>query len=120
MGNVRLLLRIGLGITFLYASISALISPQDWIWYIPDLVTGVFPAGPLLFIHSIFELILGIWLLSSWKGFYAAFLSAVDLFIIVLANITIFSVVFRDVGLLFAALALLASYSAEKLNSKKK
>jgi len=110
MSQAKLLLRVGLAFVLLYASISALISPKDWVWYVPEWMGKILPANILLLIHSISELAIGIWLLVGWKGFFPATLAAMDILVILLINLGIFSAVFRDVGLFFAALALVFLY----------
>jgi uncharacterized membrane protein YphA (DoxX/SURF4 family) len=110
MTDPKLLLRIGLAFVFLYAAISSLISPADWIWYIPQWMQRIIAPEPMLMVHGIFELVLGVWLLSGWKTFYAAAIAACDLLAITLFNIQILSVVFRDVGLFFMAASLASLY----------
>ena len=108
------LLRIGLASVFLYAALGSLLSPQDWLWYLPDWILKIAPAEPLLMSHALFELLLGVWLLSGKKTMYAALLAAADLLIIVLSTLSIMDVVFRDVGLIFAALALATLHKERK------
>ena len=100
-------LRIALAFVFLYASISSLLSPGDWIGFIPDWMAKIPPGADLeLKGHASFELLLGIWLLTGKMGFYAAVVAGLDLLAITLVNINVMSVVFRDVGLALAAAAL--------------
>ena len=101
-----LILRLGLAFVFLYASISSFLFPQNWVWFIPDWITKIIPAEPMLMAHASFELVLGIWLIYGRKLFYAACIAALDLTAIMLPNIGIFDTVFRDVGLLTSAIAL--------------
>ena len=112
-----LLLRIGLAITFLYASVSSLLWPEAWLWYIPVWLQNLLPSQIQLTVHAIFELTLAIWLLTGWKTFYPALLYALDLLIIILLNISAMDVIFRDFGLLFAAgsLAILSKPRAKQL-----
>src|SRR5256885_15060619 len=98
MREAKIALRLGLSFVFLYASVSAFLSPNDWIWYIPDWIQKIAPAILLLHIHSATELILGIWLLIGWKSFFSAVFAAADLLVINLFNISILSVVFLDIG----------------------
>jgi len=109
MDNARaaeLLLRIGLAFVFIYAAISALVLPDAWIGFYPEFVRGIIPDQVLLYSHSFAEIILAFWLLSGWKTFWAAGLSAVWLFGIILGTLGIFLVTFRDVAIFFSALAL--------------
>ena len=100
-------LRIGLAFAFFYAALAAYFDPNSWIGFFPDFLRNAFPSSILLNGFSIFEIILGLWLLSGrflfWSGLAAAG---------VLAGITVFNfrlmdIVFRDVSLFFAALSLI-------------
>lgn len=104
-----LLLRAGLSIIFLYASISALKNPQDWVGYLPSLLRDNFDAKALLHVFSVYEVLLALWLLSGKYTRYAALLCAATLAGIVAANFSLFAITFRDIALIFAALALAAA-----------
>ena len=106
MKSVDRLLRIALAFPFLYASISSLLSPKDWLWYIPDWLATRVPPEPLLLGHGFLELLLGLWLITGKKTYYAAIAAAIDLTGATVLNIQTFTVVFRDVGLVAAAVAL--------------
>lgn len=101
----QLLLRLGLAFVFLYAVISATLSPLNWIGYFPTWAR-IFPEDLLLKMFSAGELVLAGWLLSGWKLSYAALGAALLLAAITLSNLTLLDVTFRDVGLVAAALAL--------------
>ncbi len=104
----RLCLQIGLAFIFLYAALSATLRPNDWIGYLPAYLDSFLPREILLKIFSLLELVLAIWLLSSFKLFWAAVTATLVLVGITFTNLTIFDVTFRDVGLIFAALALVS------------
>ena len=97
-----LLLRIGLAFSLLYAAISSFITPSSWIAFLPTFLK--FTA--ILHIFSIIEIILALWLLSGKKLFYGAGLTSLALFGIVIANIGSLDIIFRDITILLAALAL--------------
>ena len=101
-----LLLRIGLGVVFLYASISSFTNPQDWVGYFPKFAKDFVPVGTLLHIFSVYEMILAVWLLSGKFIQQAAVLVVLTLSGIVLFNFSLLAISFRDIGLIFAALAL--------------
>lgn len=103
-----LLLRVGLSIIFLYASISSLKNPQDWVGYLPQFLRDAFDETALLHVFSMYELLLAVWLLSGKYVRYAALLCAATLLGIVASNFSIFAITFRDIALIFAALALAA------------
>ena len=99
-------LRIGLAFVFIYVAVSAFFNPESWIGFIPGFLGSSVTRGYLLFSHEITNLVLGLWLLSGKKTFYAALVACVVLAGIVLTNLNSFLIVFRDVGLFFAAVAL--------------
>jgi uncharacterized membrane protein YphA (DoxX/SURF4 family) len=109
---VPLFLRIGLATVFVYAAVSSTVSPGDWVGYLPGILTAAIPAELLLKFFSVYEVILAVWLLSGVHVRYAGLLAAVTLAGIVLSNITLFAISFRDIGLMFAALAL--AFSEER------
>ena len=101
-------LRTGLASVFLYASIAAFLNSLDWVAFFPPWVESIGPRETFLFIFSSLELVLGFWLLSGRKLFYAAALSAAILAGILLTGPNLLDVTFRDVGLFFSSLALMA------------
>jgi uncharacterized membrane protein YphA (DoxX/SURF4 family) len=101
-----LLLRLGLAFVFAYAAINSLLYPNDWVGYLPHGLTIVIGATVALVLISIYQLVLVVWLLTGKKVRYVAILCALTLAGITVANIGVFAITFRDVGLFFAALAL--------------
>ncbi len=99
-------LRVALSVPFLFAAIDATLQPEAWIGFMPSFLQNLFPMALLLGAFSLYELGLALWLLSGWKTKYAAALSSVTILAIVIANITVLEIVFRDIGLLLAAIAL--------------
>lgn len=104
----QLLLRIGLAIVFLYASISSIKNPLTWIGYLPTFLRNgsTASATTILHIFSVYEIVLALWLLSGKYVRYAALLCAATLVGIVFSNSSLFAITFRDIALAFAALAL--------------
>ena len=101
-----ILLRLGLAFVFFYAAIASFTSPDDWIGFFPMFVKNILPAQFLLTAFSLYELILGFWLLSGRWPVLSAALSALSILGIIVFNFGAMDIVFRDVGLFFAALAL--------------
>ena len=99
---VSFLLRIGLAFVFFYAAISSLLFPENWIGFFPSFLK----LNWILFLFSVYEILLGLWLLSNKYVFYASIISALTLFFIVAFNLTLFDLVFRDVAIFFMAVAL--------------
>jgi uncharacterized membrane protein YphA (DoxX/SURF4 family) len=100
------LLRIGLGVVFLYAGISSLQHPLEWVGFLPMFLTKIVTATTLIKIFAIYELGLVLWLISGKLLRYCALLCALTLAGIVLTNPTQLITTFRDIGLACMALAL--------------
>jgi len=119
MVNVKLvsfLLRAGLAIVFLYAGIASLVDPVSWTGYIPPWFREIIPAETFLFLHSVGEIILALWLLSGKRAYEAAIVSALAITAIIIFNLNLLDIVFRDVAILIMATALAAlSKSKQKL-----
>ena len=97
-----LFLRVGLAFSFFYVAIASFVNPTAWIGFLPR----VLQSDGMLVAHAVFEIVLGLWLLSGWKMFYASIVSAVVILGIIVFNFGAFDIVFRDVTILFAAIAL--------------
>ncbi|HEY4964194.1 MAG TPA: hypothetical protein VIH90_05855 [Candidatus Saccharimonadales bacterium] len=102
-----LLLRIGLASVLLYASISAFKTPSDWIGFLPHILTSRFPGHILIGFFSVYEMLLAFWLLSGYYIKYAAILAALTFSGIILTNLKLLPLTFRDITMVFAALALI-------------
>jgi uncharacterized membrane protein YphA (DoxX/SURF4 family) len=105
----QLLLRLGLATVFLYAAISGTLNPKEWVGYLPSLLTDHIQAELLLKFFSVYELALAVLLLSGLYVRYVGLLCALTLIGIVVSNVGLFAISFRDIGLACAALALAAS-----------
>ena len=101
-----LLLRVGLAFVFLYAGIASLQQPLEWEGYVPHVVSSMLGITNGLRVIAIGEIILGMWLLTGKYAKYAAAVSALMFAGIILVNLNQLLITFRDIGLLFAALAL--------------
>lgn len=101
-----ILLRVGLAVVFIYASLSSFKNPQDWIGYLPHFAREQVSATTLLHVFSVYEMFLALWLLSGKYVKPAAALATVTLTSIVLFNFSLFAISFRDIGLIFAGAAL--------------
>ncbi len=103
---ISFFLRVGLAIVFLYAAVAAFLDPNSWIGFLPSPLRAMLPAQALLTAFSIYEIILALWLLSGKKTYYAAILSGLTMLAIIVFNMGALDIIFRDVAILFMALAL--------------
>lgn len=105
-GLVSILLRVGVALAFLYAASASFVTPTSWIGYFPEFLRRLVPAEILLPLFSIYEVLLAFWLLLGKKTVYAAGLAALSLSTIVIFNLGALDIVFRDVPIIFAVMAL--------------
>ena len=103
---ISFFLRVGLAVVFLYAAISSFLNPLSWLGFFPLWLRNIIPDTVLLFTFSIYELILSLWLFSSWRAYYAALLSGLTLLAIIIGNIGALDIIFRDIAILLMAVAL--------------
>ena len=101
-----ILLRFGLAFVFFYAAIASYLSPNNWIGFFPMFVKNILPSQFLLTTFSFYELALGFWLISGKWPVISAGLAAASILGIIVFNFGAMDIIFRDTGLLFAALAL--------------
>ncbi|PIR89416.1 MAG: hypothetical protein COU07_00760 [Candidatus Harrisonbacteria bacterium CG10_big_fil_rev_8_21_14_0_10_40_38] len=101
-----LLLKIGIASVFFYAGIASFLDPLSWVGYFPHWLRDLFPEALLSTGFSIFEIALALWVLSTWKTKYAALVSTFTLVGIIIANMNLIDILFRDLAILFSSLAL--------------
>ncbi|MDB5265536.1 MAG: hypothetical protein JWM39_249 [Parcubacteria group bacterium] len=101
------LLRISIALSFLYPPFDGLSEPDAWIGYFPRFITAL-PIDAHLMLHGfeIIEVIIALWILSGWKIRIPSVIAALMLIAIVGFNWVQFSILFRDVSIALAALAL--------------
>lgn len=98
----ELILRLGIAFAFFYSAIAGFLDPAAWIGWLPDFLR--FPE--ILIAFEVSELLVGFWLLSGYKTFWAASASAAMLAGIVVFNLPAMAIVFRDLSLTAAAVSL--------------
>ncbi len=101
-----LILRVGIAFAFLYAAIDAFVDPYSWTAFFPRFVRGVLPDLTLLHLFAVVEILIALWILSGKKIFIPSALAALMLAAIVLFNVPEFQLLFRDLSIAAAALAL--------------
>ena len=106
---VSFLLRVGLCIVFLYAGTAALVNPENWIGFVPQWISIFISRDIFLIMHGMTDLLIGIWLISNFKPFWAGLIASLSLISIISVNFTQLEIIFRDVAILFAAFALMAT-----------
>ncbi len=103
----NLLLRLALAFAFLYPAYGFWTNPNDWLGYIPAFVRNVgFSQNILLMLIAGFHLISALWILSGWRIFIPSIAAAVFLLSVVYFNSNQLDILFRDISLALAVLAL--------------
>lgn len=115
---ISFLLRLGLAVPFLYAAIAATLDPNSWLGFFPGWLQSIIPGGLLLGLFSLYELALALWLLSGKKTYYAGGLASLTLLAITISNLGALDIVFRDIGLLLAAIALTILHKKSETTSR--
>lgn len=100
------LIRIGLAFALLYAAAGSFTNPDAWAPFLPALLAKHFNAAVLLKAFAVSEVLLALWLLSGKYIRWAGAICALMLAGIVIANPHALDITFRDISLMFAALAL--------------
>jgi hypothetical protein len=106
MKNPLLLLRIGVAFSFAYAAASGFLNPTAWVGFFPPFLTAFAPAATLLAIWGVLEVVLALALLFMKDVFYPALIAAVLLLGVTLTNWGAMDIVFRDISIALAAIAL--------------
>jgi len=104
--TARILLRVGLSFAFVYAAIAGFLNPAAWIGFAPVWILQHVPDNIFLTVFGALEITLAALLLFLKKPFYPALAAAGLLIGMVTFNLGALDIVFRDVSLAFAALAL--------------
>src|SRR4051812_16103479 len=104
--NSNLLLRIAIAFSFLYPAIDSFLHPDDWIDFFPQFMRGIVPDQTLLLGWGALEIVIALWILSGKKIFIPSAAATVLLCAIVLFNLSLMQVVFRDLSLALVAAVL--------------
>jgi len=102
-----LILSLGLAFVFLYEGIASLLNPLLWVSYLPQFMGNFIALDVAIKFIAVYEIVLGLLLVSGKFRKIAAALSALTLAGIIVSSLNQFVITFRDVGLLLMAVALL-------------
>jgi len=102
-----IIIRIGMGIVFMFFSYYQFSDPSIWTGFVPHSVAAIFGGNAtlLVLLNAWFELIAGLCLLAGFQTRIVAFLLALHLFGIT-ATIGISPLGIRDLGLAVATLSI--------------
>ncbi|MSR78541.1 MAG: hypothetical protein EXS59_00110 [Candidatus Taylorbacteria bacterium] len=101
-----LILRLGVAFCFLYAGIAGFIDPESWIGWFPRFMRDIIPGLLLLKIWGVYEIVTGLWILSGKNIFWPSLVASLSLAGLILTNLNAMDIIFRDVTILSATIAL--------------
>jgi len=106
--TISLLLQVGLAITLVYAAVAGFFEPNNWIGFLPNFLRDLVPVSDKLLLTLVgsAQIIVSIPLVVQKKPFYPAIAAAIFFGAVVVLNFGALDIVFRDIGLFFAAVAL--------------
>ena len=109
------ILRVGLAITFLWIGVLIFKQPEAWGGYLMPWAAGLLPVPieQAMMGTAVLDVIIGALLLYDFFVWFAALVGVIHL-IIVLAVSGITDITVRDIGILAAAIALMADSLPEK------
>lgn len=101
-------MRLAVAFSFLYPPIAALVDPDSWIGYFPLFVLDLAGDHILLVLHAwgVIEVGLALWVLFGVRVYIPSLIMAGALMAVVLLNPGQFPILFRDVSIALAAVAL--------------
>lgn len=101
-----LLLRIGIAFAFVYAGVSGFMNPAAWVGFFPPFLADFASPEIIIGVWGVLEILLALAILFIKRVFYPALLAAVLLFGVTIFNLGAMDIVFRDVSIGLAAVAL--------------
>lgn len=111
-----MLLRLSVAFSFIYPAVSAIWDPYSWIGYFPSFMLSATGANSFLLLHAFgaVETLLALWILFGKRVFIPSLIAAVMLLAIVAFNLPQFPILFRDISIALAALALAALHAPKR------
>ena len=105
---VFFILRVGVAFAFIYPAVAAYFDPYSWVGFFPDFMLDLAGERQILMLHlfGIFEIVIALWILIGKKIFIPSVLASLSLAAIVLFNLSLMDIVFRDISLLAMVVAL--------------
>lgn len=105
--SATLLLRLAISFSFFYVAYGFWADANDWIGFVPAFVKNIgVPQALLIDAIAVFHLIIALWILSGWRIFLPSLAAAFFLLGVVYFNWNQMYILFRDISLALAALAL--------------
>jgi len=111
-------LRVGVAFAFIYAAIDGFVDPDSWVGWFPKSARDIVPAETLLRLWGILQIILSLWIVSGKKIFWPSLVASLSLAGLILTNLGAMDIIFRDVTILAATIALtIQSFSENSVST---
>ena len=101
----KILLRITISLVFLWFGINQILSPSDWVDFVPAFASVIVNAKTLVLVNGVFEIIFGLMLLTGIYVRISALLLGLHLMGIA-TSLGYGALMIRDLGLSFATLSI--------------
>ncbi len=113
------ILRVGLGITFLWIGILILKNPSDWVDYINLWAANLSPISleKIMIVNAIFNIFIGFLFLIDYLILPVSILASLNLIIILMVS-GITEITVRDIAILSGLIALLIENLPLKIKNK--
>lgn len=106
-------LRLALAFAFLYPPVAAFLFPDNWIWFVPDIVQQFMPKLLFMQLFGVFEILVAGAILYMKNPTLPTLFACLTLAAIIVLNASAFDVTFRDVSILLAGIALVMMHSGQ-------
>jgi len=115
------LLRIGVAFSFIYPAAAAYFDPLSWIGFFPSSLLDLAQKYDILMLHffGATEIAIALWILIGKRIFIPSALASLYLLAIILFNLPLMDIIFRDISILLMTIAL-AIWSYPLKSNKKK
>lgn len=114
------ILQFGIAFVFIYAAIQIFLNPQGFVHYTPEIIFDFVSVNTFMYTFATLEILLSIWIISGKKMMYPSLITAGIMALVVLFNLDMFIVLFRNVAIMCGALALAGISHEEELAEHRK
>ena len=112
------ILRLGLGVTFLYIGAQIWRAPEAWGGFIQPWALDIMPGSLVAIMKqsAVLDIIIGIWMIIGWRVWIPALLGTIHLGIVLITTTGgWWNIIERDIGLFAATLALFVQTTPERV-----
>ncbi len=100
------ILQFGLAFVFIYAAIQIFLNPEGFVHYTPEIIFKFMSLEVFMYTFATFEILLSLWIISGKKMIYSSLIAASIMALVIVFNLDLFIVLFRNVAIMCCALAL--------------